>query len=393
VFIDRAYGAYLWDVDGNQYIDYVGSWGPMILGHAHPAVVRRVQALAEKGLSYGAPTELENELAELVIAAVPSIEMVRFVNSGTEAVMSAIRLARAYTGRSKIVKFSGCYHGHADSLLVKAGSGASTLGIPDSPGIPQNTTQETLIAAYNNLASVETLLQAHGPDVAAILVEPVAGNMGCIPPQPEFLPGLRKLAAQYGAMLIFDEVMTGFRVAYGGAQALYGVMPDITTLGKIVGGGLPVGAYGASKQIMQTVAPVGPMYQAGTLSGNPLAMGAGIETLKQLQEPGVYEVLSVTTRALVHGLQAIAEQKGVSASVTHVGSMFTLFFAEREPLNYEDVLKCDKARFNIYFHQMLAQGIYLAPSAFEAGFVSLAHTDEDIAQTLEAFQRVTFLPQ
>jgi glutamate-1-semialdehyde 2,1-aminomutase len=388
VFIDQAKGAYLWDVDGNKYIDYVGSWGPMILGHAHPTVVDRLKTLAERGTSYGAPTLLESELAELVIQAVPSIEMVRFVNSGTEAVMSAIRLARAYTGRDRIVKFTGCYHGHSDDLLVKAGSGALTLGIPDSPGVPQGATENTLLADFNNLASVDALFQQFPDSIAAILVEPVAGNMGCIPPEPGFLQGLRNLADQYHALLIFDEVMTGFRVAYGGAQQLYGVLPDITTLGKIVGGGLPVGAYGASQDIMNTVAPAGPMYQAGTLSGNPLAMGAGIETLLLLQEEGVYETLEANTTRLMSGLASVAQEKGLSVTTTQVGSMFTLFFAEHTIRNYDDVLKSDKERFNRFFHGMLKQGVYLAPSAFEAGFVSLAHTEADIDQTINAFRQL-----
>lgn len=389
LFIDRAEGAYVWDVDGNKYVDYVGSWGPMILGHAHPKVVRRIQDLATRGTSYGAPTRLENELAEWVIDAVPSIEMVRFVNSGTEAVMSAIRLARAYTGREKIIKFIGCYHGHADDLLVRAGSGASTLGIPDSPGVPKGAAENTLLAEYNNLDSVVKRFDESGSDIAAILVEPVAGNMGCIPPHPEFLPGLRALAEKHGALLIFDEVMTGFRVAYGGAQERYGVMPHITTLGKIVGGGLPVGAYGASKEIMRTVAPAGPMYQAGTLSGNPLAMGAGIETLKLLKEtPNAYKILEERTQRLIDGLHRVATEKGFPAQGYSVGSMFTLFFSERPIGNYDDVLQSNKERFNRYFHQMLSAGFYFAPSAFEAGFVSLAHSDEEIQATINAFRQM-----
>lgn len=388
LFIEKAKGAYIWDADGNRYIDYVGSWGPMIVGHAHPKVVARIQQLAERGTSYGAPTALENELAGLVINAVPSIERVRFVNSGTEAVMSAIRLARAFTGRRRIVKFTGCYHGHVDDLLVKAGSGASTLGMPDSLGVPPSTVENTLLAQYNNLAEVESLFAQFGPEIAAILVEPVAGNMGCVPPQPGFLEGLRTLATKHGALLIFDEVMTGFRVAYGGAQAHYGIRPDMTTLGKIVGGGLPVGAYGASAEIMQTVAPTGGMYQAGTLSGNPLAMGAGIETLKLLQEPGCYETLEARTRTLMNGLVQVAQSKGFSVQGHQVGSMFSMFFNAKPVCNYEDVLQSDKERFNRYFHAMLEQGIYFAPSAFEAGFLSLAHTDEDIQHTLQAFESI-----
>jgi glutamate-1-semialdehyde 2,1-aminomutase len=389
LFIERAQGAYVWDADGNQYIDYVGSWGPMILGHAHPKVVERVQQLAARGTSYGAPTALENELAELVINAVPSIEMVRFVNSGTEAVMSAIRLARAYTGRNKIVKFIGCYHGHADNLLVKAGSGVATLGMPDSPGVPQGVTENTLLAPFNDLAGVKALFETYGSEIAAILVEPVAGNMGCVPPVEGFLQGLRDMATAHGSLLIFDEVMTGFRVAYGGAQAHYQIQPDITTLGKIVGGGLPVGAYGASKEIMSLVAPLGAMYQAGTLSGNPLAMGAGVETLRLLKEPGVYETLQAKTTQLVEGLAAVAQSKGYPVVPTQVGSMFTLFFSQGPIANYEDVIQSNKARFNSYFHAMLNQGVYFAPSAFEAGFVSLAHTDRDIQKTIDAFAGLT----
>ncbi len=388
LFIEKAQGAYVFDADGKKYIDYVGSWGPMILGHADPAVVRRIQELAARGTSYGAPTALENELAEIVIQAVPSIEMVRFVNSGTEAVMSAIRLARAYTRRNKIVKFIGCYHGHVDDLLVKAGSGASTLGVPDSPGIPEGTTENTLLAPYNNLEAVEQLFQTFGKEIAAILVEPVAGNMGCIPPVEGFLQGLRQIATAHGTLLIFDEVMTGFRVAYGGAQQYYGVTPDVTTLGKIVGGGLPVGAYGASAEIMKTVAPAGPMYQAGTLSGNPLAMGAGIETLRQLQKPGVYEQLETNTSNLITGLVNVAQKKGLPVLGTLVGSMFTLFFTDHAVENYEDVLRCNKARFNTYFHGMLDAGVYLAPSAFESGFMSLAHSQEDIDATIQAFEQL-----
>ncbi len=393
VFISKAQGAYIWDEDGNRYIDYVGSWGPMILGHAHPRVVHRIQDLAERGTSYGAPTALECELAELVTQAVPSMEMVRFVSSGTEAVMSALRLARAYTGKNKIIKFTGCYHGHCDDLLVKAGSGASTLGVPDSPGISQAVASQTLLATYNDLESVKVLFEQYPSEIAAVIVEPIAGNMGCVPPVPGFLEGLRLLTKQHEALLIFDEVITGFRVAYGGAQALYNVMPDITTLGKIVGGGLPVGAYGASQEIMKMVAPVGPMYQAGTLSGNPLAMGAGIETLKLLQESHVYQQLEAQTKCLVEGLEAVAQSKQIPVQLHRVGSLFTLFFAAHPIQNYEDVLKANKTRFNRFFHQMLKKGIYLAPSAFESGFVSLAHTPNDIEATLETFSNVDFEDQ
>jgi glutamate-1-semialdehyde 2,1-aminomutase len=387
VFMAKAQGAYLWDIDGNRYIDYVGSWGPAIVGHAHPNVLACVHAVSENGLSFGAPTLLETELARAVIERVPSIEKVRFVNSGTEAVMSAIRLARAYTKRTKLIKFEGCYHGHSDHLLVKAGSGAATHGVPDSAGVPQSTANETLNAEFNNLESVESLLKANSKDVAAILVEPIAGNMGCIPPEPGFLEGLRKLADQYGACLIFDEVMTGFRVALGGAQERYNVMPDITCLGKIMGGGLPAAAYGGKKEMMGLVAPEGPMYQAGTLSGNPLAMAAGLETLKLLSEPGVYAQLEERTQALAEGLRKLCEKANVPATVTQVGAMMTLFFAEGPLRNYNDVCRFDRDRFNRYFWAMLEQGVYLAPSQFESLFSSTAHTEMDIEQTLHAAEK------
>lgn len=384
VFIEKAQGAYLWDIDGNRYIDYVGTWGPAILGHAHPQVIKRIQEVAESGTSFGAPTLMETELARLVIDIVPSIEKVRFVNSGTEAVMSAIRLARAHTKRSKIIKFEGCYHGHSDYLLVKAGSGAATHGVPDSAGVPATTAAETLNAGFNDLDSVQKLFEACPNDIAGILIEPVAGNMGCVPPEPGFLEGLRQMADQYGACLIFDEVMTGFRVALGGAQERYEVTPDITCLGKIIGGGLPVGAYGGKAEIMAQVAPEGPMYQAGTLSGNPLAMAAGIETLKLLQQPGTYEQLEKTTTKLSMGLMDICERKGIPHSAHQVGSMATLFFTEGPIRNYHDVAKFDRERFNRFFWGMLDRGVYLAPSQFESAFVSLAHTWEDIDRTLEA---------
>jgi glutamate-1-semialdehyde 2,1-aminomutase len=388
VFIQKAKGAYLWDIDDNRYIDYVGTWGPAILGHAHPQVIQRIQQVAENGTSFGAPTLLETEMAQLVIDIVPSIEKVRFVNSGTEAVMSAIRLARAYTGRSKIIKFEGCYHGHADYLLVKAGSGASTHGVPDSAGVPTATAADTLNARYNDLSSVQRLFDTHPADqIAGILIEPVAGNMGCIPPQPGFLEGLRELATRSGACLIFDEVMSGFRVALGGAQARYGVTPDITCLGKIIGGGLPVGAYGGKQQIMAQVAPDGPMYQAGTLSGNPLAMAAGLETLKLLREPGGYEKLEALTAQLGEGLAAICKRKGVPHVITHVGSMMTLFFVDGPVSNYQDVCRFDRERFNRFFWGMLDRGVYLAPSQFETGFMSLAHTPDDLEQTLQAAEQ------
>lgn len=387
VFVEKANGAYLWDIDGNQYIDYVGTWGPAILGHAHPQVIRRIQQVAEQGTSFGAPTLMENELAELVISMVPSIEKVRFVNSGTEAVMSAIRLARAYTGRSKMIKFEGCYHGHSDYLLVKAGSGAATHGVPDSAGVPASTAAETLNARFNDLESVQQLFEAHPNAIAGILLEPVAGNMGCIPPEPGFLEGLRKLADETGACLIFDEVMTGFRVAPGGAQARYGVTPDITCLGKIIGGGLPVGAYGGKREIMSQVAPEGPMYQAGTLSGNPLAMAAGLETLTLLKQPGVYEKLEQSSAALGAGLADICKRQGIPHHITQVGSMMTLFFTDGPIRHYQDVCRFDRERFNRFFWGMLDRGVYLAPSQFETAFMSLAHTDADIQKTLEAAEQ------
>lgn len=387
VFIDSAKGAYLWDIDGNRYIDYIGSWGPAILGHAHPQIIKRIHETAEKGTSFGAPTLMETEMAEWVIRLVPSIEKVRFVNSGTEAVMSAIRLARAYTGRAKIIKFEGCYHGHADYLLVKAGSGAATLGVPDSAGVPASTAAETLNARFNDLESVREILEAYPQGIAGILIEPIAGNMGCIPPEPRFLEGLRKLADEHGTCLIFDEVMTGFRVALGGAQERYGVTPDITCLGKIIGGGLPVGAYGGKLEIMNQVAPDGPMYQAGTLSGNPLAMAAGLETLKLLCQPGVYERLEETSALLGQGLSERCNRKGIPHFTTQVGPMMTLFFTDGPVKNYQDVCKFDRERFNRFFWAMLDQGIYLAPSQFEAGFLSLAHTEADIQQTLDAAER------
>lgn len=388
VFIEKANGAYVWDIDGNQYIDYVGTWGPAILGHAHPRVIQRIQRVAESGTSFGAPTLIETELARQVVEMVPSIEKIRFVNSGTEAVMSAIRLARAYTGRAKIIKFEGCYHGHSDYLLVKAGSGAATHGVPDSAGVPVSTASETLNARFNDLDSVQALLEAYPEAVAGILIEPVAGNMGCIPPQPGFLEGLRELADRFGACLIFDEVMTGFRVARGGAQAHYNVQPDITCLGKIIGGGLPVGAYGGKADIMAQVAPDGPMYQAGTLSGNPLAMAAGLETLTLLCEPGVYEQLAERTRQLGAGLSEICRTLGIPHHLTQVGSMTTLFFTEGPIHHYQDVCRFDRDRFNRYFWGMLDHGIYLAPSQFEASFVSLAHTEQDIETTLRAAREV-----
>ncbi|HEY8323797.1 MAG TPA: glutamate-1-semialdehyde 2,1-aminomutase [Ktedonobacterales bacterium] len=386
VFIDHGAGAYLYDVDGNQYIDYVGSWGPLILGHAHPQVVEAVTAAARRGTSYGAPTEAETRLAELVIEAVPSIELVRFVNSGTEATMSALRVARAATGREKIIKFAGGYHGHADMLLVAAGSGALTLGAPDSPGVPAAATAQTLVVAYNDLAATRAAFERYPDEIAAIIVEPVAGNMGCVPPVAGFLQGLRDLTAQYGALLIFDEVMTGFRVAHGGAQALYGIAPDMTCLGKIVGGGLPAAAYGGTRAIMSLVSPAGPVYQAGTLSGNPLAMAAGATQLELLKQPGVYERLDALTAALGEGVGAAARAAGVPIYQTRVGSMFTTFFSAAPVVDEASAKRADTQAFAAFFGGLLDQGVYIAPSQFEAGFVSLAHSDDDIARTVAAAQ-------
>ncbi len=386
VFIDHGAGAYLYDVDGNQYIDYVGSWGPLIFGHAHPQVVAAVTAAAQRGTSYGAPTEAETRLAELVIEAVPSIELMRFVNSGTEATMSALRVARAYTGRQKIIKFTGGYHGHADMLLVAAGSGALTLGTPDSPGVPAAATAQTLSLPYNDIAAVRAAFEQSPDDIAAVIVEPVAGNMGCVPPVEGFLQGLREVTRQYGAVLIFDEVMTGFRVAHGGAQALYGIDPDMTCLGKIVGGGLPAAAYGGKRAIMELVSPAGPVYQAGTLSGNPLAMAAGATQLELLKQPGVYERLDALTTALCDGVGAAAREAGVPVYQTRVGSMFTTFFTAG-PVTDETTAKTSDTRaFATFFGSLLDQGVYIAPSQFEAGFLSLAHSDDDIARTVAAAQ-------
>lgn len=385
VFIDRADGAYMYDVDGKRYIDYVGSWGPMLLGHNHPAIRHAVIEAAEKGLSFGAPCPAEIEMAEKVRELVPSMEMVRMVSSGTEATMSAIRLARGYTGRNTIVKFEGCYHGHADSLLVKAGSGALTLGVPNSPGVPADFAKYTLTCEFNNLPQLEALFAEKGADIACIIVEPVAGNMNCIPPAPGFLQGLRDLCDRYGAVLIFDEVMTGFRVALGGAQAYYQIQPDLTTLGKIIGGGMPVGAFGGKTAIMQHIAPLGPVYQAGTLSGNPIAMAAGLAALNEIAKPGVYQQLTAKTTALVEGLQAAADKAGVPFTTNQVGGMFGLFFTSQpEVTSYQQATACDIEAFKRFFHLMLEKGVYLAPSAYEAGFLSLAHSQEDLAYTLQA---------
>ena len=388
IVFDRVKGAYIWDVDGNQYIDYVGTWGPAICGHAHPDVLAALHDVLDKGTSFGAPCYLENVLAEMVIDAVPSIEMVRFVNSGTEACMAVLRLMRAFTGRDKIIKFEGCYHGHADMFLVKAGSGVATLGLPDSPGVPKAATQATLTAPYNDLESVKALFAENPNEIAGVILEPVVGNSGFIPPDAGFLEGLRVLTQEHGALLVFDEVMTGFRIAYGGAQERFGVTPDLTTLGKIIGGGLPVGAYGGRRDIMDMVAPAGPMYQAGTLSGNPLAMTAGIKTLELLRQPGTYEQLDRITKKLAEGMLAIAQETGHEACGGQISAMFGFFFNAGPVHNYEDAKTSDLAKFGRFHRGMLEQGVYLAPSQFEAGFTSLAHTDEDIDRTLEAARTV-----
>ncbi|MEE9400595.1 MAG: glutamate-1-semialdehyde 2,1-aminomutase [Dehalococcoidia bacterium] len=384
LFIKRAQGARLYDEDENEFLDYVCSWGAIILGHSHPKVASALKQAVEGGTSFGAPTERETTLAKLITSAVPSVEMVRFVNSGTEATMSALRLARAFTGRDKIVKFAGCYHGHSDGLLARAGSGVTTLGLPDSPGVPASYTQNTLVAPYNDLRAVEQLFTASGKEIAAVIVEPVAANMGVVAPRSGFLQGLREITSSSGVLLIFDEVITGFRVAYGGAQALYGVTPDLTCLGKIIGGGLPVGAYGGKRELMEMIAPLGPVYQAGTLSGNPLAMAAGIETLKILGQPGIYEQLEERASALENGLTRSAAESEVAVFTSRVGSILTLFFADREVTDYESALSSDTKSYGRFFNHMLERGIYLAPSQFEAAFVSLAHTEEDIEATLRA---------
>ncbi len=385
-FIAKAKGSRLYDADGNSYIDYVLSWGPMILGHAPATVTKAIQQAAANGTSYGAPTELEIQLATMIREALPSMELVRLVSSGTEAVMSAVRVARAYTKRDGILKFEGCYHGHSDYLLAKAGSGLTTLGIPDCPGVPEDFTKHTLTAPYNNLQAVEQLITKHHRQLACVIVEPIAGNMGVVPPAPEFLQALRKLTDAHGMLLIFDEVISGFRVQYGGAQTLYGVTPDLTILGKIIGGGLPVGAYGGTKDIMKMIAPSGPVYQAGTLSGNPLAVTAGIETLKRLKKPGVYEQLEQRSAALADGLGKAARKAGVSLTQTRVGSMIGTFFTQGPVTDWGSAKKSDTKAYAKFFHQMLEAGIYLAPSQFEAAFMSLAHAPKDIDRTIKAAQ-------
>ncbi len=388
-FIRRGEGAWLIDEDGKRYVDYVLSWGPLIMGHAHPAVVEAVQRAAADGLSFGAPTAIEVTMAQRIRELVPSMELVRMVNSGTEATMSALRLARGYTGRDKIIKFEGCYHGHSDALLVKAGSGALTFGVPSSPGVPADVASHTLNLPYNDLEAVREAFRQVGEQVAAVIVEPVAGNMNCVPPEPGFLQGLRELCDQYGSVLILDEVMTGFRVALGGAQARYGVKPDLTCLGKVIGGGMPVGAFGGKREIMEKLAPLGPVYQAGTLSGNPVAMAAGLATLELLTQPGVFEAIEKTTGALLAGLTERARAAGVAFTTAQAGTMFGLFFTERERVTrFSEVMACDVERFNRFFHGMLAEGVYLAPSAFEAGFVSAAHDAAAIEATLAAAERV-----
>lgn len=388
IVFDRVKGAHIWDVDGNEYIDYVGTWGPAICGHAHPEVIGALHEALDKGTSFGAPCYLENVLAEMVIDAVPSIEMVRFVNSGTEACMAVLRLMRAFTGREKVIKFEGCYHGHADMFLVKAGSGVATLGLPDSPGVPKAATTATLTAPYNDLDAVKKLFDENPGEIAGLILEPVVGNSGFVPPQPGFLEGLRELTQAHGALLVFDEVMTGFRISYGGAQERFGVTPDITTLGKIIGGGLPVGAYGGRQEIMEMVAPAGPMYQAGTLSGNPLAMTAGIKTLELLKRPGTYEQLDQITKKLADGMLAIAQETGHAACGGQISGMFGLFFTHGPVCNYDDAKTSDLQKFGRFHRGMLERGIYLAPSQFEAGFTSLAHTEEDIQRTLDAAREV-----
>lgn len=387
VFFTRGSGPYVWDADDKRYLDYVGSWGPLVLGHAHPQVVKAVQDAAARGLSFGAPTESELEMAEYITRCLPSMQQVRLVSSGTEATMTAIRLARGFTGRSKIIKFEGCYHGHADSLLVKAGSGALTLGQPSSAGVPVETTMHTIVLDYNDPSMLEAAFKANADHIAAVIVEPVAGNMNLVKPNSEFLAAMRDLCTRYGSVLIFDEVMTGFRVGLQGAQGLFGITPDLTTLGKVIGGGMPVGAFGGRRDIMQSIAPLGPVYQAGTLSGNPVSVAAGLTTLKLIQMPGFFDRLAATTAALVEQLQAAASEAQYVFSAQSVGGMFGIYFRAEPPQTYAQVMECDKAAFNRFFHALLAEGVYLAPSAYEAGFVSAAHGDAQIAATIDAARK------
>jgi glutamate-1-semialdehyde 2,1-aminomutase len=384
VFFERALGAHAWDVDGNRYIDYIGSWGPAILGHADPLVLAAVERAARNGLSFGAPTAGELKLAEALVAAVPSIESVRLVSSGTEATMSAIRVARGFTGRSRIVKFEGCYHGHGDSLLVKAGSGALTLGQPSSAGVPPELAQHTLVLQYNDIEEVQRTFREIGDTIAAVIVEPIAGNMNMVLPQPGFLQALRDACTRHGSVLIFDEVMTGFRVAPGSAQGLYGITPDLSTFGKVIGGGMPLGAFGGRRDVMAFVAPTGPVYQAGTLSGNPVAVAAGLATLEQLLKPGFHDRLAATTRAVCDAFVAAGQANGIALSAQSVGGMFGLYFRSEPPRNFAEVMQCDGVRFNAFFHEMLGRGVYLAPSAYEAGFVSIAHGEREVAETAAA---------
>ena len=388
IFFNRGMGAYVWDVDDKSYIDYVGSWGPLILGHAHPKVIETVQEKIKNGLTFGAPTEVELELAELLCKLVPSIEQVRLVSSGTEATMSAIRLARGYTGRNRIIKFEGCYHGHEDALLVKAGSGALTLGCPSSAGVSTEVTNGTTVMNYNDLVELEQIFSKSGREIAAVIVEPVAGNMNLVAPNPEFLPVLRELCTRHGSVLIFDEVMTGFRVGLGCAQGLYNIKPDLTTLGKVIGGGMPMAAFGGNREIMQCLAPVGTVYQAGTLSGNPIAVSAGLATLQMVQTLGFYEKLASSTQQLINGLSDTAKKHGVTFCAQSIGGMFGLYFRGNIPSSYTEVMECDREAFNRFFHAMLQEGIYFAPSAFEAGFVSAAHGDIEISKTLQAAEKI-----
>ncbi|RJO62889.1 MAG: glutamate-1-semialdehyde-2,1-aminomutase [Dehalococcoidia bacterium] len=387
LFITRGKGSKIFDADGREYIDFAGSWGPLILGHAPPVVVRAIKKAAGRGTSFGAPTEAETTLARMISTAIPSMEMLRFVSSGTEAVMSALRLARAFTGRDRIIKFAGGYHGHSDGMLVKAGSGLATLGTPDSAGVTASCAQDTMVASYNDQGAVKQLFERYPAEIAAVIVEPVAANMGVVPPQPGFLAGLRELTRQYGALLIFDEVITGFRVAYGGAQALYGITPDMTTLGKVIGGGLPVGAYGGRREIMQLVAPLGPVYQAGTLSGNPLAMAAGIATIEALHDPALYHRLEDNSTSLEKGIAEAAADEGAKVSIARVGSLLTVFCMSNAPQDYQSVQGADTTQFARLFHALLARGVYWPPSQFEAAFVSLAHSDRNIRQTVQAFRQ------